>query len=95
MLVQHHDTGSLGEPQALSLVGDTWATEVVPRLPADLTEQAHGGLTALLTYKEAGAPSGQKSLPAAVFAQLQARLATASRFASSVAIQQWLREEFS
>jgi transposase len=27
------------------------------------------GLTALLTYKEAGAPSGQKSLPAAVFAQ--------------------------
>src|SRR5215471_2153623 len=41
MLVQHHDTGSLVEPQALSLVGDTWATEVVPRLPADLTEQAH------------------------------------------------------
>jgi hypothetical protein len=41
MLVQHHDTGSLVEPQALSLVGDTWATEVVPRLPADLAEQAH------------------------------------------------------
>ena len=40
MLVQHHDTGSLIEPQALSLVGDTWATEVVPRLPADLAEQA-------------------------------------------------------
>ena len=54
-----------------------------------------GGLTALLTYKEAGAPAGQKSLPAAVFAQLQARLATASGFASYVAIQQWLREEFS
>jgi transposase len=52
------------------------------------------GLTALLTYKEAGAPSGQKSLPAAVFAQLQARLATASGFASYGAIQQWLREEF-
>jgi hypothetical protein len=28
-----------------------------------------GGLTALLTYKEPGAPSGQKSLPAAVFEQ--------------------------
>lgn len=41
MLVQRHDTDSLVEPQALSLVGDTWATEVVPRLPADLAEQAH------------------------------------------------------
>src|SRR5262245_3374992 len=41
MLVPHHDTGSLIEPQALSLVGDTWATEVVPRLPADLPEQTH------------------------------------------------------
>jgi Transposase DDE domain len=40
MLVQRHDTGSLVEPQALSLVEDTWATEVVPRLPADLAEQA-------------------------------------------------------
>src|SRR5262245_32979665 len=54
-----------------------------------------GGLTALLTDKEAGAPAGQKRLPAAVCAQLQARLATASGFASYVAIQQWLREEFS
>src|SRR5919199_2735176 len=41
MLVQRHDTGSFVEPQALSLVGDTWATEVVPRLPADLAEKAH------------------------------------------------------
>ena len=40
MLVQSHDTGGLVEPQALSLVGDTWATEVVPRLPANLAEQA-------------------------------------------------------
>jgi transposase len=53
-----------------------------------------GGLEALLTYKEAGAPSGQKSLPPAVFAQLQARLATMSGFASYVELQQWLREEF-
>lgn len=51
-----------------------------------------GGLTTLLTYKEPGAPSGQKSLPAAVFEQLKARLATASGFASYMAIQQWLRE---
>jgi transposase len=53
-----------------------------------------GGLTALLTYKEPGAPSSQKSLPAAVFEQLQARLATSSGFASYIEIQQWLREAF-
>jgi transposase len=53
-----------------------------------------GGLEALLTYKEAGAPTGQKTLPPAVFAQLQARLATSSGFASYVELQQWLREEF-
>ena len=53
-----------------------------------------GGLTALLTYKEAGAPAGQKSLPAAVFTQLQARLATASGFASYGGIKQRGREEF-
>ena len=52
-----------------------------------------GGLSALLTYKEAGAPSGQKSLPAAVCAQLHARLAPASGFASYGAIQPWLRAE--
>ena len=52
-----------------------------------------GGLPALLTSKEAGAPSGQKSLPAAVFARLQARLASPSGFASYGAIQQWLRDE--
>ena len=53
-----------------------------------------GGLEALLTYKEAGAPAGQKTLPPAVFAQLQARLATSSGFASYVELRQWLREEF-
>lgn len=51
-----------------------------------------GGLPALLTYKEPGAPAGQKSLPAAVFEQLKARLATARGFASYLEIQQWLRE---
>jgi transposase len=53
-----------------------------------------GGLEALLTYKEAGAPGGQKTLPPAVFTQLQARLATPSGFASYVELQQWLRAEF-
>jgi hypothetical protein len=40
MLIQNHDTDCLIAPQSLPLVGDTWATEVVPRLPADLGEQA-------------------------------------------------------
>src|SRR3989454_2845532 len=40
MLVQSHDTDGLVKLQALSLVGDAWATEVVPRLPATLAEQA-------------------------------------------------------
>jgi Helix-turn-helix domain len=35
-----------------------------------------GGLEALLTYKEAGAPAGQKTLPPAVFEQLQACIAS-------------------
>ena len=53
-----------------------------------------GGLDAFLTSKEAGAPAGQKTLPPAVFAQLQTRLATASGFASYIELQQWLRAEF-
>jgi len=40
MLVQSHDTGSIVARQALALVEDAWATEVVPRLPANLAEQA-------------------------------------------------------
>ena len=40
MVVQSHDTGSMAERQALALVEDAWATEVVPRLPAHLAEQA-------------------------------------------------------
>ncbi len=40
MLVQSYETDCFVAPQSLSLVGDTWATEVVPRLPRDLAEQA-------------------------------------------------------
>src|SRR5262245_42219632 len=40
MLVQRHNTDGLVELQALSLVGDPWTTEVMPRLPPNLTEQA-------------------------------------------------------
>jgi hypothetical protein len=40
MLIHSHDTDCRIAPPALPLVGDTWTTEVVPRLPADLVEQA-------------------------------------------------------
>jgi transposase len=53
-----------------------------------------GGLEALLTYKEAGAPAGQKTLPPAVFEQLKTRLATPMGFASYLDVQRWLRDEF-
>ena len=51
-----------------------------------------GGLETLLAYKEPGAPAGQKTLPPAVFAQLKARLATPTGFASYLDVQRWLRE---
>jgi hypothetical protein len=41
MLVQSHDIGGLVARQALSLGGEPWETEVVPRLPPTLAEQAH------------------------------------------------------
>ena len=41
MLVQRHDSGDRIERPGLSLVEDTWATEVVPRLPVTLAAQAH------------------------------------------------------
>ena len=63
-------------------------------MAAWLRRYCDGGLEALLIYQEAGAPAGQKTLPPAVFAQLQARLATPTGFASYRAIQHWLREEF-
>jgi hypothetical protein len=47
-----------------------------------------------LTYKEAGAPAGQKTLPPPVFEQLKTRLATPTGFASYLDVQRWLREEF-
>ena len=53
-----------------------------------------GGLEALLTYKEAGAPAGQKTLPLLVFEQLKTRLATPTGFASYLDVQRWLREAF-
>lgn len=40
MLVQSYDTDGRVEQQALSLVGEPWVTEVVPRLPATLAAQA-------------------------------------------------------
>ena len=40
MLVQSHDSGDFVARQGLSLVEDAWAMEVVPRLPANLAEQA-------------------------------------------------------
>jgi Transposase DDE domain len=40
MLVQSHDSGDRVERPGLSLVEDAWAMEVVPRLPANLAEQA-------------------------------------------------------
>src|SRR5215471_2798986 len=40
MLVPKHHTDGLMTLQALSLVGEDWMNEVVPRLPANLAEQA-------------------------------------------------------
>jgi hypothetical protein len=40
MLVHNHHTDCLIPQQSLALVGTTWTTEVAPRLPANLAEQA-------------------------------------------------------
>ena len=40
MLIPLHHTDRVASGQPVSLVGDTWATEVVPRLPPALAAQA-------------------------------------------------------
>src|SRR5256885_13691418 len=40
MLVQNHYTDGLVTSPSLSLVEETWTTDIVPRLPANLAEQA-------------------------------------------------------
>lgn len=40
MLIPTYDTKRIVEIQPALLVGDTWTTEVIPRLPTDLAEQA-------------------------------------------------------
>src|SRR5574342_498995 len=40
MLVQHHYTDGLVTSPSLLLVEEAWTTDVVPRLPANLAEQA-------------------------------------------------------
>jgi len=40
MLVHNEHTAYLGIPQSFSLVEEAWTTEVVPRLPSNLAEQA-------------------------------------------------------
>jgi hypothetical protein len=40
MLVQNHYTDGLVTPPSLSLIEEAWTTDVVPRLPANLAEQA-------------------------------------------------------
>lgn len=42
MLVHNHHIDCPVTPQSLSLVEEAWTTEVVPRLPANLAEQARG-----------------------------------------------------
>jgi DDE family transposase len=41
MPVPAHHTQSAPAPQATDVVGDAWATEIVPRLPRTLDQQAH------------------------------------------------------
>jgi transposase len=53
-----------------------------------------GALEALLTTRPVGAPTGQKSLPPEVLAQLQARLKTPEGFTSYGQVQQWLQQTF-
>ena len=53
-----------------------------------------GGLNALLERRSRGAPAEQKSLPAEVLTQLQARLNTPQGFRSYGQVQRWLQDDF-
>src|SRR2546428_8020273 len=55
MLGPSHDTDGRVQLQALSLVGDAWATAVGPRLPADLAAPARA-LKALQRVRGRGTP---------------------------------------
>ena len=59
-----------------------------------LTYYAEGGLKALLHRKTMGKPPGQRTLSVPVFEALKQRLDTETGFASYVAVQQWLFDEF-
>jgi hypothetical protein len=48
MLVQSHDTGGFGEPQALSLIEEAWMTEVVLKW---LYSPGHTDTTAIATVR--------------------------------------------
>ena len=58
-----------------------------------LERYRQGGLAALLTPLKRGPAPGQRTLPAPVFAALQARLADPAGFGGYHEVQAWLREE--
>ena len=59
-----------------------------------LYDYEQGGIDRLLTRKPIGKPAGQRTLPGPVFEALKARLGTDEGFASYVAIQHWLHDEY-
>lgn len=63
-------------------------------IAAWLADYVRGGLDALLEIKSAGRPRGQCSIPEPIFEALRARLHEPEGFASYVAVQQWLRDEY-
>jgi len=57
-----------------------------------LNKYESGGFTALLLMKSPGAPSGQRSLPDSVLADLSKCLEDSTGFGSYVQLQSWLKE---